>query len=342
MNDGLIGIANIGNTCYMNSIIQCISNCTPFRNYLLNKHFVECLAHNINEKYKLNDESLIMNKFNETITYQLYKIIKMLWINVNNNIIKPHTFKELFGDKINNFYGYSQHDAQEALNGLFMLLESELHRKSPINRINDGQKMDGYKKWNEYYEKNNNIITDIFTGLYHIETICPICSNITDSYEHFNCLTLSIDNKDGTTIDDCLYDFCKGEVLDDNNKLQCDVCNKKVNSLRKFYIWKKPQILIILFKRFCRLQRNKNNNIIDFPINNFDINNYLSKLNREPNNHSYNLISICNHIGNQSGGHYFSYCKNGNNWYKFDDNNVSMINGDIVTRNAYLLFYELS
>ena len=61
MNNGLIGIANIGNTCYMNSIIQCISNCTPFRNYLLDKQFVDCLAYNINEKYKLNDESLIIS-----------------------------------------------------------------------------------------------------------------------------------------------------------------------------------------------------------------------------------------------------------------------------------------
>ena len=53
----------------------------------------------------------------------------------------------------------------------------------------------------------------------------------------------------------------------------------------------------------------------------------------------YDCYAICNHIGKANYGHYYSYCKIKDNWYNFNDNNVSKIDDTIINSNAYCLFY---
>jgi ubiquitin carboxyl-terminal hydrolase 4/11/15 len=57
-------------------------------------------------------------------------------------------------------------------------------------------------------------------------------------------------------------------------------------------------------------------------------------------NNLYELYAICNHIGESGGGHYTAFCKNKDEWYKFDDALVTKETGNIVTSNAYVLFYR--
>lgn len=412
---GLCGLQNIGNTCYMNTIIQCMSNCQLFREYLIHKKFVEPLASNITDKFKEGgkecDIQTIHNEFNNTLTYQLYRVIKTLW-RANDCVLTIDTFKNLFGNKIKMFYGYAQHDTQEALNSLFMTIENEVNVKGEFsvsnicpnvrnlmdkrdcytkyiqdNNLTDEQiklifgeydqykknnplavrGMEAYKSWKIYNKNNRNIIADVFTGYYHVETACPQCGYISDKFESFNCLPLTIvkdEKEDNSTnhkwkfqnnckdvdIYDCLDEFCKTEKLDNDNKWFCSKCNDKVNATRKFYIWEKPKVLIILLKRFDYAKHHKTSNKVNFLVNDFDISKYDSNLNKmESNNKKYDLFAVGNHRGNMFGGHHFSYCKNRNGWYEFNDDTVKQIidfrkndkTKQIVTNGAYLLFYEL-
>ena len=81
--------------------------------------------------------------------------------------------------------------------------------------------------------------------------------------------------------------------------------------------------------------------MVKFPINNFDLGKYTLKLsNTQVCN--YNLYAVANHLGDSNYGHYISYCKNYNNkWYKYDDDSViEMDEKDLVSSNAYCLFYQ--
>jgi ubiquitin carboxyl-terminal hydrolase 31 len=60
------------------------------------------------------------------------------------------------------------------------------------------------------------------------------------------------------------------------------------------------------------------------------------------NNYIYDLFAVCNHSGNQFGGHYHSHIKNTNGkWYNFDDTDVNEISiNKVISSKSYCLFYR--
>ena len=111
----------------------------------------------------------------------------------------------------------------------------------------------------------------------------------------------------------------------------------------KTKIWQLPPILVIVFKRFCN-NIHKDNQLINFELNNFDVSEYISSENiNPPLNTKYKLISVINHSGSINTGHYYTYCidEDTDKWYKYDDMYVSSISNPniIVSSNAYMLTY---
>lgn len=153
------------------------------------------------------------------------------------------------------------------------------------------------------------------------------------------------------TLDDLMENFIKPEDLIGENKWRSPYVNKLVDTQKINLLWETPKILIILLKRFeyTFTGATKLNNIIEFPIDELDVSPYL-----HPNNISkykkYSLFAINNHtnfsnfgFNGISFGHYYSYCKNytNNKWYNFDDDTVTEINeSDLITKEAYMLFYK--
>jgi ubiquitin C-terminal hydrolase len=130
----------------------------------------------------------------------------------------------------------------------------------------------------------------------------------------------------------------------------CPHCEKKVNAFKKINIWIPSKVMIVHIKRFIHkftqngYSASKLNNKVEYPITDFNINSYMSEYSSKMANYSYDLYGVANHVGNMNGGHYFSYTKSitDNKWYCLDDSTVSLIpEEDIVTKNAYMLFYRL-
>lgn len=374
---GLSGLHNMGNTCYLNSIIQCISNCEPFKNYILSSQFIEQLV----IKYDNNN----MKKYLEqSIAFQLCRIIKALW-KKDNCTLTINSFKELLGYKVDFFSGQEQHDSQEVLICIIGLVHDEFVNKriydieyiddSVINYMNIKHKCDkvidntkserlkqwyieefnkyknsyenrdvltllqSYTMWSEYKTNNNSIVTDLFTGLLYSQLSC-LCNYRTNTFEPFTILSLPIPNGPRITIYDCLNEFCKDEILDDDNKWACPNCKNMVNAQKSIRIWHKPQILIIQLKRFS--SNTKISARVDFPLTEFDINHIISPINNAVDDRKYELFAINLHIGNMNGGHYFSYCKNDLGWYEFNDDICTrVVERQLCNSGAYLLFYKL-
>ena len=143
----------------------------------------------------------------------------------------------------------------------------------------------------------------------------------------------------------CFTHLLKCEKLDENNLWYCNKCKEHRPAFKQLEIMKLPRILIIQLKRFTErgqgfFQNRKDNSYIDFPFI-LNLDNFISNL-PENKHYKYELFAINNQIGFSFLGHYTAYCKNDGKWYKFDDEDITLIyNEDLIfSSNAYILFYK--
>lgn len=139
---GNFGLRNIGNTCYMASIIQLLAHSKTFINFLLSnkegkkeyEYYLEKATYNncfimLQKKYNMSETqareqlerdklSGLQHKINDdkekSIVHKLYEIISTS-IEKGNSVIVPQSFKKVIDDKLSMFRGYQQHDSHELL-----------------------------------------------------------------------------------------------------------------------------------------------------------------------------------------------------------------------------------
>jgi ubiquitin C-terminal hydrolase len=324
---GRSGIANLGNTCYMNSTLQCLSNTIPLRDYFLSKEYQE----DINKR-----------KHEWNICREFYRVLNALW--QDDHIIEPKTFKTIIGQFQHQFMGFRQHDSHEFFIHLIDLLHKGICYKPIINirgvpqTDTDKMAVIASESWKKSHEKEYSKIIDIFYGQYHAQTKCTKCETISNTFDPFSCLELEIKDR-SRNLFECLSAFTGSEALDEENKYDCVKCGEKTICERKIVFWKTPDILVITLKRFIGMM--KNNALIDFPIRNLDISPFVNGYDKKRS--TYDLYGVSNHSGGCMGGHYYSYCLNSidNRWYEFNDTSVEeMSEGSIVSNTAYVLYYR--
>jgi uncharacterized UBP type Zn finger protein len=140
---------------------------------------------------------------------------------------------------------------------------------------------------------------------------------------------------------DCLKYFCKEEQLIKGNDWYCSKCNEHVLAKKKIEIYYLPKLLIICFKRFIKesFRWEKNEEYIEFPISNFDMKDLI--IGPDKDHSVYDLFAVSKHYGSTGFGHYTAVCKNGNDWYNYDDSSVSKTSANsCLSSNAYVLFYR--
>ena len=135
--------------------------------------------------------------------------------------------------------------------------------------------------------------------------------------------------------------FCSKECLDHDNEWNCKKCKSKVSASKKFELYYLPRILIICINRFKYSGHyySKNDEFIDFPIENLDLGKYVT--NGDSEHYKYDLFAVSQHYGGTDGGHYTAVCKNWDgNWYDYNDSSCSKIGSDVASSAAYMLLYR--
>ena len=334
-NKGLTGLKNLGNTCFINSIIQCLLHTYELKEFLDDNDYKQKLS-------KTPDSKLL-------IEYD--DLQKIMWS--KNHIISPNKFlyeiQNISRIKKNElFTGYSQNDAIEFLTFLIECFHNGLSRKVNITikgKIeNEKDKLAKlcYERLKNMQEKEYSEIINIFYGIQVTQILDYQNSDniLSNTCDPFFMVNLPIPtNKKNITIYDC-FDLhtAKEELIGENGWKNDD--GVKMDIYKYLLYWNLPKILIIDLKRYNYTLR-KNNSLIQFPLEELDLTKYVVGYNS--NKYIYDCYGVCNHSGNNLGGHYTSFVKNQNGkWYLYNDTMVSEVKkNQVVSAKAYCLFYRL-
>ncbi|XP_044294510.1 ubiquitin carboxyl-terminal hydrolase 8 isoform X2 [Varanus komodoensis] len=335
MGPALTGLRNLGNTCYMNSILQCLCNAPHLADYFNRNGYQD----DINRSNFLGHKGEVAEEFGI--------IMKALWTG-QYRYISPKDFKITIGKINDQFAGYSQQDSQELLLFLMDGLHEDLNKADNRKRYKEenNDHLDDLKAaelaWHKHKQLNESIIVALFQGQFKSTVQCLTCHKKSRTFEAFMYLSLPLASTGKCTLQECLRLFSKEEKLTDNNRFYCSHCKTRRDSLKKIEIWKLPPVLLVHLKRFSYDGRwkQKLQSSVDFPLESLDLSQYV--IGPKSSSKRYNLFAVSNHYGGLDGGHYTAYCKNAakQRWYKFDDHEVSEISAPSVKSSAaYILFY---
>lgn len=334
-NSGLSGLANLGNTCFINSCMQILSHTYELNNFLNNETY----------KKKLN------NKSDSVLLVEWDNLRKILWD--NNCIVSPNKFintvqKIAHVKNRDIFTGFSQNDVPEFLLFIIDCFHTALSREinmtitGNVENERDEIALKCFETIKRMYSKEYSEIWNLFYAI----NVSEIWNNETNvkikvNPEPYFMIDLPIPpgNKSPSLID-CFEHYVEGEIMEGENAWYNDETKEKINIRKKIQFWSFPQILVIDFKRF-NSRNQKNQILIDFPLDDLDLSNYV--VGYKKTSYVYELYGVCNHFGSVLGGHYTAYVKNANGkWYHFNDTSVSEIGlpNSIVTPKAYCLFYR--
>ena len=187
---GLCGLQNLGNTCFMNSSLQCISNCYELTEYFIKDYYKK----DINLINPLGSKGDLCNAYSN--------LLKNLWYGRNNSF-SPYQIKKAMANKQEMISGYQQHDSQEFLNFLLDGLHEDLNRveKKPYIEKDDSIRPDISKSkdsWIDHLRRNQSILVDLFYGLFKSTLYCPDCDNISTCFDPFLSVSLPLAAKTET------------------------------------------------------------------------------------------------------------------------------------------------
>ena len=181
---GLTGLGNLGNTCFLNSTLQCISHTYEFNEYLESKKWMNT----VNEE----TDSLLLIEWDN--------LRKMMW--EENCVVQPVSFRKSLITLDNKYSGYEQHDLSETLGIIIDSLHIGISYEANIsyegvakNKL-DKLMINSIKKWSNIYKNESSSILDLFYGQYilKINNKTSGVKKISYNFDPFNILTLPINN----------------------------------------------------------------------------------------------------------------------------------------------------
>ncbi|KAF1772362.1 Ubiquitin specific protease domain [Phytophthora cactorum] len=183
---GKMGLRNLGNTCFMNSALQCLSHVELLTRYFLSNQY----------KKDLNRDNPLGTGGNLAEEYDA--LLKELWFGTVPST-SPANLKRAISRFAPQFSGFQQHDAQELLAYIIDGLHEDLNRvkHKPYTEVNesDGSQDDAAvakEAWERHLLRNDSIFVDHVQGQFKSTVVCPICNKVSITFDPFNCIQLEL------------------------------------------------------------------------------------------------------------------------------------------------------
>uniref|UniRef100_A0A8C8E0T5 Ubiquitin carboxyl-terminal hydrolase n=1 Tax=Oryzias sinensis TaxID=183150 RepID=A0A8C8E0T5_9TELE len=310
---GATGLRNLGNTCFMNAILQSLSNIEQFSCYFKELPAVALRSGKTAGRRMYHTRSQGDNSV--SLVEEFRKTLCSLWQG-NQTAFSPDSLFYAIWKIMPSFRGYQQQDAHEFMRYLLDHLHRELQYSPNLT--------------------SNSVSAIIFPDSEDLSLDIPSQFRQKRSKDQEPSPTC--------TLRDCLYSFTDLEELDETELYYCHKCKKRQKSTKKFWIHNLPKVLCLHLKRFhwTAFLRNKIDTYVEFPLKGLDMRGYLLEPeNSLPGSCLYDLAAVVVHHGSGVGsGHYTAYGSHEACWYHFNDSTVTLTNEDTVRKaKAYILFY---
>ena len=341
----LIGLNNIGATCYMNASLQCLSNTKKLTEYFLTNY---------------------EDNRNKIMSHQYYKLIKHLWNEENNNIsYSPNSFKEVLSKENPLFAGIAANDAKDLINFLIERLHQELNIALKNNSVDNYNQIDQtneaavFNDFTKDFNTNfNSPISRCFYGILETKSQCQGCKIIKYNFQVYSFLEFPLQQvnqyyfnngkrplltNDGKNPDVDLYECFeynrKIDLMTGDNQMYCNICNKLCDATYVTYLYSTPNYLILNLNRGkgavyeCKVNFPEKLNIFNFVTS-------------KQATTAYELYAVICHLGPSSmDGHFVAYCRNrlDNKWYLYNDGFVTLCTrkDQYTDGMPYILFYRV-
>ncbi|KAI9092874.1 hypothetical protein DFS34DRAFT_279079 [Phlyctochytrium arcticum] len=346
----ITGLSNLGNTCFMNVVMQTLCHTVPFQRYYLeNLPPTPCTPlsprspHSPRSPFGTPQISpprltrrMSANK-DISVWAESRALLREMW-GEESSAVSPGTFLDAIWKNVPMFRGYQQQDAQEFIRYLLDRVHTEVSCYT-----------------------NATPITKVFQGTLHNEVRCLRCRHPSLKTDPFLDLSLPIPERFASrqnkveqmvhpcTVDDCLRAFTEVEELADSERYDCPNCYARMRGpqrcTKRLAIDELPEVLCLHLKRFRftnrRAARSKIDTYVQFPIEGLDMRPFVTR--RKGRTRTvYDLYSIIVHHGSSGSGHYIAFVWSPDNgtWFELNDTHVRPTSPDtLVQQSAYMLFY---
>ncbi|KAI3713647.1 hypothetical protein L1987_72230 [Smallanthus sonchifolius] len=341
---GLRGLNNLGNTCFMNSVLQALLHAPPVRNYFLSgRHDRDSCRKNSSDRFCLSCD---------------IDVIFSAVFSGDRAPYSPAQFLYSWWRLSENLACYEQQDAHE----FFMSVLDRIHEKEGKTR-----------NTNKDNGECHCVVHRAFSGLLRSDVTCTTCGYTSTTYDP--CVDISLDfntnvdhispNKPQkstdlgvSTLTSCLDLFTRPEKLGSDQKLYCQNCQERHESVKQMSIKRLPLVLCLHVKRFehslVRKASRKIDRHLQFPFS-LDMTPYVSSsiVRKRFGNRifafegdeaecstNFEVFAVITHSGMLESGHYMTYLRLNEQWYKCDDAWITEVDDEVVRASQiYLVFY---
>ena len=176
---GATGLENIGNTCFMNATLQCLSSTPMLKEYFVSNAF---------QKH-LRSEARVAGEF--------ASLLAAMWKGTKG-FVAPTAFKKALEKFAPRFVGYEHQDAHELLAVLLDGIHEDLNTGIVAAAVGGGEgdadnvESDGLTEWARHRSLNTSVIADLFDGQQKISTECKSCGHKCANFEAFRYVMLPV------------------------------------------------------------------------------------------------------------------------------------------------------
>ncbi|KAL4624575.1 ubiquitin carboxyl-terminal hydrolase 42 [Arapaima gigas] len=297
------GLHNLGNTCFLNSALQCLTYTPPLANYMLSR-----------------EHSKTCHEPGFCMMCTMQNHLTQVFAN-SGNVIKPIGILNELKRIAKHFRFGNQEDAHE-----FLRYTVDAMQKSCL----PGIKLDRQTQATTF-------VHQVFGGYLRSRVKCLNCKAVSDTFDPF--LDIALEIKTAPNITKALEQFVKPEQLDGENAYKCTKCKKMVPASKRFTVHRSSNILTIALKRFANYNGGKIAKDVRYPEY-LDMRPFMSQSHGEPLH--YLLYAVLVHSGfSCHAGHYYCYIKASNGqWYQMNDASVTVSDiRTVLNQQAYVLFY---
>jgi len=314
-----VGLKNLHNTCYINSVLQSFSASNYFMGYI--------------EHLQVNIEGTFTEKL-RTFLLQHRDTSEH-----NEGFLVPTDMVEAVYETFPMFERGMQEDAHEFLLVILDRLHSESKIADAVTTDFKKQKTVSVQKlWENYLAKHGSITSRVFEGLQRVSICCTGCKKVDQTCESFSVISLGL-GEDETKLEKILIRNFQPEAFVGDNSLNCDRCKKKCPAAKRSRIIQVPQVLVMTLKRFEYEPKlgtiKKIDREIHYPSSGLSLPLQVSEVAVK-----IELFAVICQAGSISSGHYYSIIKSPDgNWYCCNDDKVTKVESP-SDKNAYILFYR--